>query len=78
MQIFCGEKEKPMDKIRCSDLMTLADIAEMHHCTQRHARDVIVKLPGFPEEAPTSTPRKRLWVRSEIRAFIHRDPTRSK
>lgn len=56
--------------------MTLAEIAEMHHCGQRHARDVLVKLPGFPAEAPTSTPRNRLWLRSEVRAFVHRKPAR--
>lgn len=55
-----------------NDLMTLDDIAQMHHCSMRHARDVLVKLPGFPEEAPTSTPRNRLWLRSEIQDFIHR------
>jgi hypothetical protein len=55
-----------------SDLMTLNDIAQMHHCSMRHARDVLVKLPGFPFEAPTSTPRNRLWLRTEIQDFIHR------
>lgn len=55
-----------------TELMTLEHIAEMHHCSLRHARDVVVKLPGFPAEAPTSTPRNRLWLRSEISAFIHR------
>lgn len=59
-----------------NDLMTLDDIAKMNHCTVRHARDVLVKLPGFPAEAPTSTPRNRLWVRDEVRAFIHRKPAR--
>jgi hypothetical protein len=57
-----------------SDLLTLADIAAMHHCSSKHARDVLVRLPGFPLEAPTSTPRKRLWLRLEVRAFIHRKP----
>jgi hypothetical protein len=57
-----------------NDLLTLADIAEMHRCSLRHARDVIVRLPGFPPEAPSSTPRNRLWVRSEIRAYLHRRP----
>lgn len=57
-----------------NDLMTLDDIAQMNHCSVRHARDVIVKLPGFPGEAPTSTPRNRLWLRSEVRAFVHRKP----
>ena len=55
-----------------NDLLTLQDIATMHHCSHRHARDVLVRLPGFPAEAPTSTPRKRLWVRIEVIDFIHR------
>jgi len=53
-------------------LMTLGDIAEMNRCSMRHARDVLVKLPGFPQEAPTSTPRNRLWLRDEIHAYLHR------
>lgn len=57
-----------------SDLMTLAEIAEMHHCGLRHARDVLVKLPGFPAEAPTSTPRNRLWLRREVVGFVNRRP----
>jgi hypothetical protein len=57
-----------------NELLTLDDIAQMHHCTHRHARDVLVKLDGFPAEAPTSTPRNRLWLRSEVKAFIHRRP----
>ena len=59
-----------------NDLMTLDDIAAMNKCSVRHARDVLVKLPGFPDEAPTSTPRNRLWLRSEVRAFVHRKPAR--
>lgn len=59
-----------------NDLLTLADIAEMAHCSMRHARDVLVRLPGFPDEAPLSTPRNRLWLRSEVRAFVHRKPAK--
>jgi hypothetical protein len=55
-----------------NELMTLSDIAEMNHCSLRHARDVLVRLPGFPDEAPTSTPRNRLWLRQEVRAYIYR------
>lgn len=55
-----------------NDLMTLADIAEFAHCSLRHARDVLVKLPGFPDEAPLSTPRNRLWLRTEVRAYVYR------
>jgi hypothetical protein len=55
------------------DLLTLAAIADMNHCSMRHARDVIVRLVGFPEEAPTSTPRNRLWIRIEVKAYsVHR------
>jgi len=59
-----------------NDLLTLDDIAQMHRCSLRHARDVIVKLPQFPAEAPTSTQRNRLWLRAEVRAYIHRKPVR--
>lgn len=59
-----------------NDLLTLEELAEMNRCSVRHARDVLVKLPGFPLEAPTSTPRNRLWLRAEVRAFIHRKPAR--
>ena len=59
-----------------NDLLTLDDIAKINHCSVRHARDVLVRLPGFPDEAPTSTPRNRLWLASEVRAFIHRKPAR--
>lgn len=59
-----------------NDLLTIQDIAEMHRCSIRHARDVLVKLPGFPKEAPTSTPRNRLWLRSEVRAYINRKPAK--
>lgn len=54
------------------DLMTLQDIADAHRCSVRHARDVIVRTPGFPDEAPTSSPRNRLWITAEVRAFITR------
>lgn len=57
-----------------NELMTLDDIAALYRCSVRHARDVIVKLPGFPQEAPGATQRNRLWVRAEVRAFLHRRP----
>lgn len=60
-----------------TELLTLQDIADLHRCSLRHVRDVIVKMPGFPSEAPTSTPRNRLWLRSEVRAFINRKPVRA-
>lgn len=53
-------------------LLTLEDIAAMHKCSLRHARDVVVKLPGFPKESPTSTPRNRLWISFEVTEFVTR------
>lgn len=61
-----------------TELLTLEEIAELHRCTIRRARDVIVRLPGFPDEAPTSTPFRRLWVRREVVAFVTRRPHKSR
>lgn len=58
-------------------LLTLGEIAAMHRCGVRHARDTLVKLPGFPQEAPTSTPRNRLWLVREVEAFINREPAQN-
>ena len=57
------------------ELLDLGDIASLYRCSRRHARDVITKLVGFPELAPGSTPRNPLWLRAEIRAFLHRKPS---
>ena len=54
-----------------NDLLTIEDIATIHHCDVRRAR-VLVRFPDFPLEAPTSTPRHRLWLRAEVRAYLHR------
>lgn len=60
------------------ELLTLDDIASMYRCGRRHARDVITKLIGFPVLAPGSTERKPLWLRTEVRAFLHRKPNKSR
>jgi hypothetical protein len=61
-----------------SDLLDLADIAALFRCSRRHARDVITKLVRFPAIAPGSTPRNPLWLRVEVRAFLHRKPSNSR
>lgn len=61
-----------------ADLLTLAEIADMHHCNRARARDVIVKLPGFPAPTPTSTPRNRLWLRRDVEAFLSGDCTQGR
>lgn len=60
------------------ELLNLGDIASLYRCSRRHARDVITKLVGFPELAPGSTPRNPLWLRAEIRAFLHRKSDKSR
>lgn len=55
-----------------NDLLTLEDIAELHRCDVRRARDVIVKMDGHPKPVPCSTPRKRRWLRHEELEFIQR------
>ena len=60
------------------ELMTLDDIAALYHCSRRHARDVITKAVGFPEQAPGASPRNPLWIRAEVRAFVHRRPAKSR
>lgn len=52
-----------------NDLLTLEDIASMWRCSLRHARDVLVKMPGFPNPAPGSRVRNRVWNREEIEQF---------
>ena len=56
------------------ELLNLTDLATLYRCSRRHARDVITKLVGFPEVAPGSTGRNPLWLRTEVRAFLHRKP----
>jgi hypothetical protein len=54
------------------DLLTIEHIAQMWHCSTRHARDVLVRKPGFPPLRPVNgRPR---WSRQEIHNFIHRKP----
>ena len=60
------------------ELLNLDDIAAMYRCSRRHARDVIVKLVGFPQFAPGSTQRRPLWLRKEVREFLHRKPTKTR
>lgn len=54
------------------ELMTLDEIAELFRCCRRHARDVITKMVDFPEIAPGSSLRNPLYIRAEVKAFIHR------
>jgi hypothetical protein len=62
---------------RMNDLMTLKEIADLWRCSLRQARDVLVKMPGFPAPAPGSGVRNRVWNREDIEEFRLRGrPTR--
>lgn len=50
-------------------LYSLQDIADIHDCSVRHAKD-IVSLPGFPREVRTSTPKRRRWLAQEVHKFL--------
>ncbi len=53
-----------------TDLLTIHDIAELHKCNVRRAREKLVHKPGFPPPVPTSTPRNRLWLRKEVLRYL--------
>jgi hypothetical protein len=60
-----------------SDLLTIEDLATMWRCSARHARDVLVKMRGFPDPAPGSTPRNRVWLAEKVRDFARGQPANS-
>lgn len=55
-------------------LLTIDDIARMWGVSRRHARDVLVKTPGFPPPAPGSGARLKRWALGDVQAYIHRKP----
>jgi hypothetical protein len=57
-------------------LLSLEDIAAMWRCSPRHARDVLVKSPGFPLPAPGSGTKHRVWIAKEVRDFVNRKPAK--
>ena len=56
------------------ELLTIQDIANLYRCDYRTARDVKVKLVGFPKPVPGSSPRIPLWLREDVRRFIRGEP----
>lgn len=51
-------------------LLTIDDIAAMWQVSREYARDVLVKLPGFPKPAPGSTRKQPRWLASNVEAFM--------
>lgn len=56
------------------ELLTIDDIAALYKVSREHARDTIVKQPGFPTIAPGTTWRMPRWVGDEVLAYIRRKP----
>lgn len=59
----------PEDTIR---LLDLDDIAKLYRVSRRHARDFLVKQPGFPARVPASSSKIPLWSADEIQAYVMR------
>lgn len=55
------------------ELLDLNDIAALYRVPRRHARDFIVKHPGFPAPVPGSSGRFQRWSSAEVLAFINRE-----
>jgi hypothetical protein len=57
-----------------SDVITLEEIAQMHRCSLRHARERLVRIDGFPARIPGRHRQFPLWPRQEVLAFVTRRP----
>jgi hypothetical protein len=55
------------------ELLDLDDIAKLYRVSRRHARDVLVKQPGFPTQAPGTSSKIPLWSAAKIQAYIADD-----
>lgn len=58
-----------LSEIWRAEMMSLEDIAAMWKVKRDYARDVLVKLDGFPEPAPGSTRKFQRWRRADVLAF---------
>ena len=54
-------------------LLTIDDIAQRWTVSRAYARDVLTKLPDFPDLAPGSTRRQPRWRERDIEAYISED-----
>jgi hypothetical protein len=61
-----------LSEIWRAEMMNIEDIAAMWKVPREYARDVLVKLEGFPEPAPGSTRKFQRWLRSDVVKFATR------
>jgi hypothetical protein len=60
------------------ELMDLNDIAKLYRVSRRHARDVLVKQPGFPPPAPGTSVRIPLWLKKDLEDYLSGKTPRTK
>jgi hypothetical protein len=53
-----------------AEMMDLDDIARLWKVKRDYARDVLVKMEGFPPPAPGSTRKFQRWLRRDVVAFV--------
>lgn len=53
-------------------LYSLDDIAKLYRVSRRHARDVLVKQPGFPPQAPGTSSKIPLWLEDDLEDYLNR------
>lgn len=51
-------------------MMSVEDIAAMWKCERDYARDVLVKMEGFPAPAPGSTRKFQRWRKVDVVKFV--------
>lgn len=51
-------------------LYTIDDIAKLYRVSRRHARDVLVKQPGFPKPVPGSSSKIPLWLEARLEDYL--------
>lgn len=64
-----------LSEIWRAEMMSIEDIAAMWKVPRDYARDVLVKIDGFPEPAPGSTRKFQRWLRQQVEAFARGEVT---
>lgn len=63
-----------LSEIWRAEMMSVDDIAKLWKVPRLYARDVLVKMAGFPAPAPGSTPKFKRWRLEDVLKFRAGDP----
>ena len=58
-----------LSEIWRAEMMSVEDIAALWKVPREYARDVLVKIDGFPTPAPGSTRKFQRWLRRDVLRF---------